>query len=169
MSRKIFGFAFVAATLIFVLVVYNRLPAQVATHFNVRGEPDEWNSRAFAAFFIPVFATLLIGVFNLLPRILPRREHFSAFADSYWLVANLVIAFLCARTSSCWGGRWAGRLRFQLLRCSASARCSWYWATFCRARARTGSWALERPGRSRASPSGAQPTHLQVELSLQAG
>src|SRR5262245_51411578 len=96
MSRNRLGFVFIAAALIFSAVVFNKLPAQVATHFSVSGEPDKWSGRGVAALMMPVFSLFLLGIFNLVPRILPRRENFLAFEDSYWLIANLVIAFVCA-------------------------------------------------------------------------
>src|SRR5262245_25203021 len=96
MSRNKFGFVFIAAALIFSGVVYSKLPAQIATHFNVRGEPDKWSSRGVAALMMPVFSVFLLGIFNLIPRIMPRRENFAAFEDSYWLIVNLAIAFVCA-------------------------------------------------------------------------
>ena len=90
------GLVFALAALIFSVVVYNRLPESVATHFNARGEADGWSSRALAALLLPAIAAGVVLVFNMLPRMLPRREHLESFASSYWLFANLVVAFMCA-------------------------------------------------------------------------
>ena len=37
------------------LILWNRLPQQLPTHFNIHGEADGWSSRAFAVFGIPGF------------------------------------------------------------------------------------------------------------------
>ena len=37
------------------LVLWNRLPETVATHFGPDGQADGWSSKAFAVFFIPLF------------------------------------------------------------------------------------------------------------------
>jgi uncharacterized membrane protein len=96
MSKKTFALWFAVAALIFGVAVFDRLPDRIATHFDVHGRPDGWSSRTFAAFFMPVFSVVLVGVFNVLPRILPSREHFAAFEDSYWVIVNLAVAFVCA-------------------------------------------------------------------------
>jgi uncharacterized membrane protein len=96
MNKRWLGVAFIAATMIFSLIVFNQLPAQVATHFNARGQPDGWSSRAFASFLLPLIAVGLVFVLNTLPRILPRHENFQQFENTYWLMCNLVIGLLCA-------------------------------------------------------------------------
>ena len=37
------------------LILWNRLPEEMPVHFNADGEPDNWESKAFAVFFIPLF------------------------------------------------------------------------------------------------------------------
>lgn len=37
------------------LILWNRLPAEIATHFNFSGEPDGYSSKVFAVFFLPLF------------------------------------------------------------------------------------------------------------------
>ena len=41
------------------LLLWNRLPEQVPSHWNINGEIDAWSSRAFAVFFLP---GLLLGI-----------------------------------------------------------------------------------------------------------
>ncbi len=96
MNRRWLGFALVIATLIFSVAVFNRLPEEVPTHFNTRGEPDDWSSRTFAAFMMPVFMLIIYGMFHILPKISPRHANMMKFMDTYWLVANLTVAFICA-------------------------------------------------------------------------
>lgn len=96
MNKRWLGFVLVILTLIFSAVVFNRLPEEVPTHFNVRGEPDDWTGRPFAAFMMPAFMLLLYGMFHLLPRISPRRANLDRFDDTWWLIANLTVAFICA-------------------------------------------------------------------------
>lgn len=37
------------------LLLWNRLPEQIATHFDANGNPDGWSSRGFAVFGLPLF------------------------------------------------------------------------------------------------------------------
>ena len=51
------------------------MPEQIPTHFNVRGEADDWARRSIGAFMMPLFGLLLYGVFHLLPKISPRKTN----------------------------------------------------------------------------------------------
>jgi uncharacterized membrane protein len=96
MNRRWLGLTFALAALVFSAVAFNRLPAEVPTHFNLQGEPDDWAGRTFAAFMMPVFALVLMGMFHLIPKITPRRANLERFDDTYWLIANASIGFVCA-------------------------------------------------------------------------
>jgi uncharacterized membrane protein len=96
MNRRWLGLMFALAALIFSVAVYSKLPDQVPTHFNLQGEPDDWSSRTFAAFGMPVFAALIVLLFNMFPKISPRRANLDRFEDTYWIIANVVIAFMGA-------------------------------------------------------------------------
>ena len=96
MNKRWLGFAFAFVALAFSAAVYDRLPDMIPTHFNVRGEPDDWTARAFGTFMMPLFGILMYGIFHLLPRISPRRTNLDRFEDTYWLIANATIGFLSA-------------------------------------------------------------------------
>ena len=44
----------IAATVLFSMVVYSRLPDPMVIHWNASGEPDGYGSRAFGTFLLPV-------------------------------------------------------------------------------------------------------------------
>lgn len=96
MNRRWLGLAFAVVTLAFSAAVYNRLPEQVPTHFDMAGNPDDYTARPYAAVGMPIFALLLLLIFIVLPRISPRRANMERFEDTYWLVANSVVALMCA-------------------------------------------------------------------------
>ncbi len=96
MKTRWLGLIFALVTLVFSAVVVGNLPEQVPTHFNVRGEPDDWTGRGLAAFMIPVSALVMVGLFNLIPKISPRRRNLDRFEDTYWFIVNAAIAFICA-------------------------------------------------------------------------
>ena len=72
---------------------YARLPETVATHWNLQGTPDGYSSRLWAAAVMPLVTLCLTGLFNVLPKMDPRRENYAQFLDSYWLIANAVLTF----------------------------------------------------------------------------
>jgi uncharacterized membrane protein len=95
MKTRWLGLLFAVLAIAFSAAVFPRLPDQVPTHFNFQGEPDDWTARRFAAFAMPLFAALMTVMFNLLPKISPRRQNLDRFNDTYWTIANLVVAFMC--------------------------------------------------------------------------
>ena len=59
------------------LILWNRLPEEMPVHFNADGEPDNWESKAFAVFFIPLFlwvVHLLTGFITLAD---PKKQNIS--------------------------------------------------------------------------------------------
>ncbi|HEX9727517.1 MAG TPA: SdpI family protein [Gemmatimonadales bacterium] len=71
---------------------YPRLPATVATHWNVRGEPNGFSPRWLAVSFIPAVMVLLTGVLQILPRT-DRGGDAARFTESCWLIVNAIILF----------------------------------------------------------------------------
>ena len=73
---------------------YPQLPPTVATHWNVRGVADGFSGRLMAVSIMPLVIIAMTGVFNVLPRLDPRRANYSKFIGTYWLIANAVILFI---------------------------------------------------------------------------
>jgi uncharacterized membrane protein len=73
---------------------YPRLPPIVATHWNLRGTPDGFSSRAAAVAIMPLVILGITALFNVLPKLDPRRENYGKFIATYWLIANAVIVFM---------------------------------------------------------------------------
>ena len=63
------------------------LPARMATHWNVAGQPDGTMSKLVALAFLPSTTAVLLVVFALVPHIDPLRENIAAFRPVYdWFV-----------------------------------------------------------------------------------
>lgn len=59
------------------LILWNRLPEEIPVHFNAAGEPDNYESKAFAVFFLPMFlwvVHLLTGFITLAD---PKKQNIS--------------------------------------------------------------------------------------------
>jgi uncharacterized membrane protein len=95
LGKRWLGILFVAATVVFVVTVYGSLPERVATHYDINGKADGWSGRLAAAWLLPAMAVLMLVMFSMLPRISPRFENFKKFEETYWVVANGVVGFLC--------------------------------------------------------------------------
>lgn len=96
MRKLIPGLLVVALAAGFSVWAYPHLPAEVATHFDLEGQPNGWSSRLFAAVFAPALGVVLALVFTVLPRIDPRAANYAKFGPTYWTIANAVLLLLAA-------------------------------------------------------------------------
>ena len=77
-------------------LVYSRLPEQVATHFDLQGNPDGWSSRAFAVFGLP---GILLAVNLLIPFALradPKHKNMSGALVNIVIWTVPVVSLLCS-------------------------------------------------------------------------
>jgi uncharacterized membrane protein len=94
MRSRWFGLVIAALAVALSVWAYPRLPATVATHWSLRGTPDGFSSRGWAVAIGPLMIVAITVLFNVLPKLDPRRENYATFLSSYWLIANAVIVFL---------------------------------------------------------------------------
>ena len=92
----------IATTLVCLLpllagaLVYARLPEQVATHFDLQGNPDGWSSRPFAVFGLP---GILLAVNLLTPFALqadPKHKNMSGALVNITIWTVPVVSLLCS-------------------------------------------------------------------------
>ena len=76
------------------VAVYGRLPERMATHWNVRGEPDGWMSRPFGAFFAPGLMLVLWGVLRGVRHLDPRQASYARFDDAYETIVAAVLVLV---------------------------------------------------------------------------
>ena len=96
MRKMLPAFAVTLATLAFSLWALPRLPAQVATHWGVDGQPNDWSSPTFAALMLPGVMLLMSALFAALPNIDPLKKNYEFHGSVYFLLANVVVGFLAA-------------------------------------------------------------------------
>ena len=93
MRSRWFGLVVAALAAGVSVWAYPRLPATVATHWSLQGTPDGYSSRFWAVAIMPIVIAGLTGLFTILPKVDPRRENYEKFLNTYWLIANVVLAF----------------------------------------------------------------------------
>lgn len=84
------------APFIYALIIWNRVPEQVPTHFNMEGEADDYSSKAFALLVLPATNILVYFILLFLPRIDPRRKNYEHFGVSYQNIRLVVHLFFVA-------------------------------------------------------------------------
>jgi len=78
---------------IYSLIVWNKIPEQVPTHFNVKGEPDDYSCKAFALLMLPFMNVIIYFILFFIPRIDPRKKNYAFFGSSYQNIRLLIHLF----------------------------------------------------------------------------
>jgi uncharacterized membrane protein len=76
------------------LLLLPRLPARVPVHWNLRGQPDGWQSPLTAAVMEPALAAGVYLLLVALPLIDPRRRNYAEFAPTLRIVRWLVVLLI---------------------------------------------------------------------------
>ena len=93
MRSRWFGLVVAALAAAVSVWAYARLPATVATHWDLHGTPDGYSSRLWAVAVMPLVILGMTGLFNVLPKVDPKGENYAKFVDTYWLIANAILVF----------------------------------------------------------------------------
>ncbi|MBI3982507.1 MAG: SdpI family protein [Gemmatimonadetes bacterium] len=94
MRSRWFGYVVAVVAAALSVWAYPQLPPEVATHWNVRGEPDGFSSRFWAVTALPAGILALRGVVAILPSIDPKGANYPKFVETYRLIFNGVLGFM---------------------------------------------------------------------------
>jgi uncharacterized membrane protein len=89
-----FSLGTIAVTALATAAIYDSLPARIATHFDLSGQPNGWMPRPVAAAFGPVAALVLWAMVRFVPRALPTTEQRRLGDAGPALVAALMAVFM---------------------------------------------------------------------------
>ena len=78
---------------IYTAIMWNKVPGRVPTHFNVKGEADDYSTKAFALLLLPVMNVIIYFVLFFIPRIDPRKKNYAFFGSSYQNIRLLIHLF----------------------------------------------------------------------------
>lgn len=78
----------------FSLSVYDRLPEQMASHWNTASQVDGYISRFWGAFLMPVITAALLVLFLVIPQIDPLKANIAQFREYFNAFIMMVIVFM---------------------------------------------------------------------------
>lgn len=84
----------IAFALVFSITVYNRLPEQMASHWNESGQVDGYMSRFWGAFMMPLVVLGMLGFFLVIPNIDPLKANIAKFREQFNTFITLIVAFM---------------------------------------------------------------------------
>lgn len=96
MLRRLYPLLLAALAAAVSAAVYDRLPASMAVHWGLDGNPDGWMPRPFGAFFVPVLMLLLAQLMRALPRLDRRSEQSLGTSSAYEIIVAATMLLLLA-------------------------------------------------------------------------
>ena len=90
----VFSFILIVISFILALALYNYMPANMVSHWDINGTANSTMPKLGALFIIPLLSLLLILIFYYLPRVDPFKENYKLFSKYYSGFIFVLTAFL---------------------------------------------------------------------------
>jgi len=84
----------IALATIFSVFVFDRLPEQMASHWNAANQVDGYLSRFWGAFLMPVVAIGILAMFLVIPAIDPLKANIAQFREYFNAFITLIVLFM---------------------------------------------------------------------------
>ncbi len=92
-KKEIFIWLILLVPFVYSLIVWKKLPDQIPTHFNLKGEADDYSGKTFALLLLPAMNVFIYFVLLFIPRIDPRRKNYETFGASYQNIRLVIHLF----------------------------------------------------------------------------
>lgn len=84
----------IIASFVIAWIVYPQMPTQLASHWGINGQVDDYTSKSFGLYFIPCLSLGLYFLLLMAPKFDPYKKNFEQFQHYYQLFTFLIIGFL---------------------------------------------------------------------------
>ena len=84
----------IIAPFIFITYFWDKFPEQIATHFGLDGQPNDYSSKVTGLILFPGINVAMYFLFIVLPIIDPKRKNYGLFQDKYKIIRMLLHALL---------------------------------------------------------------------------
>ena len=72
-----------AIPIVIAVMVYPHMPERVPIHWNIQGQPNNYGSREFGTFFLPLLNIGMYVLFLVMPKLDPKYANYNKFGSSY--------------------------------------------------------------------------------------
>jgi uncharacterized membrane protein len=93
LKKEWLAFILLAYPFLFILLAWEKLPAQIPVHWNFEGEVDSFINKEYQIFFLPLFNVGIWLLLFFLPRIDPRYRHYLQNPKAFRTI-RLAIVFI---------------------------------------------------------------------------
>jgi uncharacterized membrane protein len=84
----------IAAATLAGLLLWNRLPDQIASHWNVNDQVDGYMSKFWGVFLLPLITLAMFILFRVIPLIDPLKANIAQFREAFNLFIVLLVGFM---------------------------------------------------------------------------
>jgi uncharacterized membrane protein len=93
-TTSIITLVLIALALLAGAVLWNQLPDQMASHWNVNDEVDGYTPKLWGVFLMPLITLGMVALFLIIPNIDPLKANIAQFRESFNLFIVLIVAFM---------------------------------------------------------------------------
>lgn len=90
----IIALVLIAIAVVAGLLLWNQLPEQMASHWNVNDEVDGYMSKFWGVFLMPLTTLGLFGLFMIIPNIDPHKANIAGFRETFNLFIIFFVGFM---------------------------------------------------------------------------
>lgn len=84
----------IAAATLAGLLLWNRLPDQMASHWNINDQVDGYMPKVWGVFLLPLITLGIVALFLVVPSIDPLKANIAQFREAFNLFIVLMVAFM---------------------------------------------------------------------------
>ena len=92
-TTSIIAITLIAITIIAGVLLWNQLPDQMASHWNVNDEVNGYMPKFWGVFMMPIITLGMLALFLVIPSIDPLKANITQFRESFNLF--IVLISLC--------------------------------------------------------------------------
>lgn len=76
------------------VLVYDKLPDLVASHWNEKGEVDDYMSKFWGVFMMPIISLFMLTLFLVIPHIDPLKKNIAEFRETFNAFIFIIVLFM---------------------------------------------------------------------------
>ena len=84
----------IAAATVAGFLLWNRLPDQMASHWNINDQVDGYMTKTWGVFMMPLVTLGMFALFLVIPSIDPLKANIAKFREAFNLFIVLIVAFM---------------------------------------------------------------------------
>jgi len=93
-TTSIIALVMIALALLAGALLWNQLPDQIASHWNIKDQVDGTTSKFWGVFLMPLITLGILLLFLVLPGIDPLKANIAQFRETFNLFIVLIVAFM---------------------------------------------------------------------------